>query len=753
MLILIIRRLNHQSSFVPGFYFQSVKRKSENKMKKFLIALILISSVYNFAQTFSIKGKVITDKNEILEGANVIVVGTQYGAASMRDGSFEIRNIPYGEYSLEVSMIGYAKKNLSVSFNAETKPLIIVLTEEAIQTEQIIVSASKYEQKVQDLTVSTAIISSDFISRNNFLTFDDMLRKVPGVQMNLEQPSIRGSSGYSKGTGARVLVAVNGIPMYSGDTGDIVWELIPTTDIERVEIIKGPASSLYGSTAIGGVINILTRANVKNSITHFRFYYGLYDKPSYDIWKWNDAAQNFYGLEITHSGFSEKLGYTFSFKKFDNMSYRQNDYAKRYLGYMKLNYDINLQDRLTFFADYLNMFRGNFLYWKDSRNALVPKDEDNGNTVESNRFLTGLIYRHHFSKDFYTELKSSFYYTKFDGKGIELTTSTANLFRNELFTNFILSNNVVLTSGVEASYSKISSNIFQSPKFFGAGVYSQIEFKGISNLIATIGLRYDYIKLDSLNNANAVTPKLGFNYKAAKDFILRASFGTGFRAPTPSEVFNTTTVTGGFKIIGNTKLSAETSMSVEVGCNYQPEKLFSVDISAYLTNYNDYIEANLTKNAEIQFINVPKARIEGIEIGSNFYIVPDLVSVNLGYNFMWARNLSENKFLKYRPRHSFNSQVRITPFPFDIGIDFRYMSRIDEIDDLITQPPIALVTDGDKRVPIYVTDLSFGYNLLIDSVPAKIYLNAKNIFNYNYVEFIGNLAPIRNYSLSLELFF
>jgi iron complex outermembrane receptor protein len=78
---------------------------------------------------------------------------------------------------------------------------------------------------------------------------------------------------------------------------------------------------------------------------------------------------------------------------------------------------------------------------------------------------------------------------------------------------------------------------------------------------------------------------------------------------------------------------------------------------------------------------------------------------------------------------------------------------VDEIDDLITQPPFSLVVDGDKRVPIYVTDLSLGYNFLLGVVPAKIYLNAKNVFNYNYVEWIGNIAPIRNYSVSLELFF
>lgn len=722
-------------------------------MKKFFIALILISSIVNFAQNSSLKGKIISDKNEPLESVNILIEGTQLGTASMRDGSFEIKNLPFGVYTLEVSMIGYAKKKLIVPFNSDYNPITIVLIEEAIQTDQIIVSAGKYEQRVQDLAVSTTIISPDFLTRNNYLTFDDMLRNVPGVQLNLEQPSIRGSSGYSKGTGARVLVAVNGIPMYSGDTGDIVWELIPTADIERIEIIKGPASSLYGSSAIGGVINIITKPTVKNSITHFSSYFGTYDKPAYDIWKWNDGMRNFYGLGLTHSGSSNNLGYTFSFKKFDNMSYRQNDYAKRYLGYIKLNYDFNSENRLTFFADYLNMNRGNFLYWKDSRNALVPKYEYNGNTIESNRLFTGLIYHHHFSKNIFAELKSSYYYTKFDGRGIELTTSRANLFRNELLANMILSNEFILTSGVEESYSKISSNIFKNPTFFGVGAYSQIEFKGITNLIATIGLRYDYMKLDSLNNANAVTPKVGLNFKLSKDFILRGSFGTGFRAPTPSEVFTTVAVEGGFNIKGNTDLTAETSASFEIGCNYQPHKTFSIDLSLYQTNYKNYIEANLTQNTEIQFINLSEARIQGLEIGSNFYLIPDLISVNLGYTFMNAKNLADDKFLKYRPQHTFNTQVRCTPNPFDLGINFRYSSRVDEIDDLITQPPFSLVVDGDKRVPIYVTDISIGYNFLFDTVPAKIYLNAKNIFNYNYVEFIGNIAPIRNYSLSFELFF
>lgn len=720
-------------------------------MKKLTILFLLLPAVCLFAQSGSIKGKVITDKNEPLVNVNVMVKGTQFGATTLRNGTFEITNVPFGECTLEVSLIGYAKKNVSLSLSTETKPVTIILTEEAIQGQQIIVSASKYEQRVQDLSVSTTVLTSDNISGKNYLTFDDALRFVPGIQMNLEQVSIRGSNGYSKGVGARVLLAVNGIPMYSGDTGDIVWELIPIADIEQIEIIKGPASSLYGSTAIGGVINIISKSSVNNPVTHFRSYFGGYDKPTYDIWKWNNNIRTFYGLELTHSNSMENLSYTLSFKKFDDLGYRQNGFSKRYLGYVKLNYDFTSENRLTVFANFLNMNRGNFLYWKDSRNALVPKDDENGNIVKSNRLFTGLIYHHQFNDKVFAELKSSYYYTKFDGYGKEFTESIANLFRNELMTNMVLSDALVFTSGVEVSNSAISSiKLFGSSKFFGVGAYSQIEYKGISKLITTLGVRWDYMKLDSLNSANAVTPKIGFNYKVSTDFILRASFGTGFRAPTPAEVFATTSISSGVSVKSNPDLKAEMSASFEVGALYNYSENLSFDLALFQTEYKNFIEANLVDASTIQFINLSKARIQGIELNTNWSLIPGELKLTAGYNYMWTRDLDKNIAMKYRPLNSVSAQVRYSPYPFDFGIDFRYSSKVEEIDDLFSR---LVVADGNKRVPIYVTDLSAGYNFLLGSTPAKIYLNAKNIFNYNYVEFMGNIAPIRNFSFSFELFF
>ncbi len=724
------------------------------KLKNFLITFMAITPLVLSGQSASVKGRVISENLQPIIGANIIILETGQGDASDENGYFEIEHVVFGTYTLEVSSIGYEKRKLrNVKSGDDSKSLTVVLKETTFETEQIIVSASKYEQKIEDITVSTTIIQPDYINSKNFLSFDEVLRHIPGVQMNLEQVSIRGSSGYSKGVGARVLVAINGIPLYAGDNGDVVWELIPLNDIERVEVIKGPASSLYGSSAIGGVINIITKSSVINPVTHFKSYIGAYDKPSYDIWEWDDKYRTFYGAELTHSNSIGELGYTVSLKKFDDLGYRQSDHSKKYLAHIKLSYNINDEDYLIFFSNYLYSNNGNFLYWKDSRNALVPKDDENGNYVLSNRIFNGFIFHNTFSNKFSSDLKASYYRTKFDGYGLEVTTSVADLFRGEVLTNYIVSDNIILTTGAEVSYSNVKSNLFSNTNFFGGGAYTQIEYKGIKDLIANFGFRYDYIKVDTISGKNAFTPRMGLNYKVDDNFILRGSIGTGFRAPTPAEIFTTTAVGGGIDVKQNPDLTSETSLSFELGFYFSYNKNINIDAAFYQTDYNNFIEPNLTKEGDIQFINLSKARIQGFESVINFAVIPNEVDIQIGYNYMWARDIEKKRAMKYRPRNVLYAQLKYSPSQFDFGIDFRYLSKVEEIDVALVEPPLALVVDGGKRVPIFVTDFSAGYNFLLGSLPTKIYLNAKNIFNYNYVEFIGNLAPIRNVSLSTEIYF
>jgi iron complex outermembrane receptor protein len=151
----------------------------------------------------------------------------------------------------------------------------------------------------------------------------------------------------------------------------------------------------------------------------------------------------------------------------------------------------------------------------------------------------------------------------------------------------------------------------------------------------------------------------------------------------------------------------------------------------------------------VYFSNLVRARIQGFEAGTIFSLLPDELSLSFNYAYLWARDLETGKALRYRPRHIFYSGLDFRKWNFDFGINFRYTSRVEEIDDELVD--LGIVVDGDLRVPIYTTDVNLGYNFNTYGLPLNIYLIVKNIFNYNYVELIGNIRKIRNYSFGVNL--
>jgi outer membrane receptor for ferrienterochelin and colicins len=707
--------------------------------KKVLFLFILLFSIKLMAQSLS--GYIISYDSSPLNGATIIIKELSKGAVSLENGYFEINEIPAGSYTIEITYVGYRKEIRKITIGTKREEIKIFMHEDAITTNQVVVSASKHEEIISELPVSAMLLLPESIEKKNIITLDEALRHIPGVHINLDQISIRGSSGYSKGAGTRVLTAIDGVPI-----------MVPISNIERVEIIKGPASSLYGSTAIGGVINVITKKIYNKPITQFSTLAGFYSNPYHDEWKWSGKTRSFYSIGINHSNTIGNLGYSFNLRKIDNDSYRENDFSKRILAFTKLDYTIDSLNSVSCFVNYLNMNRGNFLYWKDDSNALIPKDEDNGKIVKSDRVFGSLIYRHKFSNDFSGEIKSSIYNSKFEGIGVEVTASQSNLVRSEVLTHAKLNSAYALTSGIEFSHSTISSNLFKGKEFTTFSAYSQIEFKGIQNLTAALGLRYDYIKLDSLSGANAINPKIGINFKLNDKIIIRSSFGTGFRAPTPAEVFTSTNV-GSIPIKENPELTFEKSFSFDAGILWRPDNNFSLDFSVFHNEYDNFIEPVLLKTGYIQFINLPKARIQGFELLIENYFIDRIIKTSTGYTYLWSRDIENNSPMKYRPVHTINSSISFSPFPLEFIIDFRYMSRVERIDDDLTRPPLTLVPGGEKRVDVIVFDAAAGYNFSVGLMPIRIFLNCKNLFNYNYVEFIGNVAPIRNFSLSFDLFF
>ncbi|MBI3579749.1 MAG: TonB-dependent receptor, partial [Ignavibacteriales bacterium] len=185
-----------------------------------------------------------------LVGANVMIKGTFLGAVTNVHGEFRIYRIPVGIYTIEASFVGYQRKKFDgiIIKEGEEYTLSLQLMPSAIQAEEIVVTASRREQSLQEVPVSVSTVTAKTIAERNSVTLDDALRYVPGVNLLQDQINIRGSTGYSRGVGSRVLLLLDGLPFITGDTGEINWESIPTHQIERIEVVKGAGSALYGSS-------------------------------------------------------------------------------------------------------------------------------------------------------------------------------------------------------------------------------------------------------------------------------------------------------------------------------------------------------------------------------------------------------------------------------------------------------------------------------------------------------------------------
>ena len=716
----------------------------------FLLFIILIS-IKAFPQNYEINGTVTDSSGNPLSQVNIIIIGGEIGAASDDEGRYSIKNVRPGDYQIEFSSIGFQSYITGVKITNSPVTVNAELHEKPVETGQIIVTAGKHEQNISELPVSAEVIPSKDLAERNISNLRYALEYAPGVNMVEDQVSIRGSSGYSRGAGTRVLLALDGIPFYTGDTGEIIWEIIPVTEIQRVEIIKGAASSLYGSSAIGGVINVITKDITKKPFTYFKSYIGTYDKPSYAEWDWSGKYRPFNGLTLSHSNTFGNFGFTLALTRIEDSGYKQSGFFKRYVGYFKGKYKFSGLSDLTLFVNSINQRSGNFIYWKDINHALVPPDADQGQRTMSNRYMFGLIYKNVFTKDFSINVRSSYYKTNWSDQTTSHNTSTTNLYRTEIQTNNKISDNFILTSGIEGTASNVSSNIFGKPTSNGFGAYSQADIKFDFPLSLSAGVRYDIDKIKTLETFDAISPKFGVNYKLSDKLILRSSLGTGFRAPSLAEAFTSTTASG-IIVRPNPNIKPEHNFTFEVGANYQVLHNLNLDIAAFNNEYYDFIEPELLVDSLGisfgQFDNISRARIQGFEVDTKYNIIPDNLNLSLSYTYLWARDLNTNKALKYRPRHMFYVNLDYKFSSFEFGSDFRYLSRVEEIDNLSQ-----FIIDGNERVAIYVLDLRAGYNFMTFNVPGRLFINVNNVLNYYYVALIGNISPVRNASLSLELFF
>lgn len=715
-----------------------------------LITLMLLL-VGSTARGGAIKGMVMSMADrERLAGVNVVVRGTLRGASTDSWGEFLVADIPTGTYAVVFSIVGYQRETVDKVEVAEgqTVELVVRLTPVPIQTEAVVVSASKREQSILEVPVSVSVLDASGIAYRNLMTVDEALRYIPGVNMTEFQVNVRGSSGYSRGVGSRVLLLVDGIPLLTGDTGELNYETIPINLVERIEVVKGASSALYGSNALGGVINVITRAVAEKGETRVRCYGGLYGGPSHSQWEWGGGTRSLNGQSLSHSQRFNDLGLMLFACRQQDDGYRQNDFKRRYNGFLRLKYDISSFQTLGVTFNVLNQKRGSFLYWKDLAYALVPPDDQQDDIVESTRFFLSGIYNHIISNTLLYSVKGMWFRNKFwDNVSTSGDNSLSDVVRSEVQATWLASAIQTLTLGVEGNIEKVDADLFGKRSGSGAAVYAQDEILVMEQVRATLGARFDFQNVDSLESSSQLNPKMGLSYTPKLGTTVRASFGMGFRTPSVAEAFVRTQVSG-LVIEPNPNLKPERSYSYELGLSQMLGDAALIDVAVFQNEFKNLIESGFNPAGNGQFNNVTKARIQGVEVSAKVGLFNKTLFLESGYTYVYPKDRTKDDILKYRPRHLLYISALVRAGVASFGADFRYVSRIERIDEEFVR--LGIVKDGDQRVATYVTDIQAGADFSIIGVSIIANLNVKNVLQYNYVELIGNLAPPRTVVLSLE---
>ena len=644
------------------------------KLNLYLFLVFISLSFSAFSQNAKVSGKVTEDNGDGLISASVVIDASKgYGAVTDIDGNYTI-SLPAGSYSVTFTYLGKETQKINVTLtDGQIKSLNVVLHEKQKLMDDVVISGSKYEQKLSEQTVSMDVIKGSSLTQDNIVSLDEGMTKVPGVTIADGQINIRGGAGWSYGAGSRVQVLVDDLPILSADAADAKWSIVPMENVEQVEVIKGAASALYGSGALDGIVNVRTAYPTDQPYFKVTTYGGFDTKPTNtpDLADWWGGKQAVFGnsnwqatttrpysdgvsfawrqkfgqSDITVGGaYDGGTGYVDSSASYQvraNIKYRY-----RFKKIPGLNMGINVSGLYdwgqTFFfwngLDSLGYkpFPKTITVYKDYRITVDPSvdyyDKNNNQFKFIGRFLnstnTNSTGQGSVPNKYYAEFQ---YHRKWD------------------FNKFTMN----LVTGVVNQYDDVNPPKGASGSLFGKNndenfsIYAQTDFKFFKKLTISLGARWEYFNMrhyvpdttnesisghdttytiaqklnlvqNSLKQLNYPLFRIGINYQATEATFLRASFGQGFRYPSIAERYVSTSV-GALTIASNPQLQPEQGYSAEVaikqGFKMGGSWMGFVDLSGFANFYTNMMEFSFGQFGPQEYWSGPTAYLHDYGFG------------------------------------------------------------------------------------------------------------------------------------------
>jgi len=514
-------------------------------------------------------------------------------------------------------MLGFL---VSSAFGEEVKEEKVKKAEEL---PEVVVTATRTPHTLEDVPVETVLIPKEKIEKSNSKNVSEILREVPGFYIQGEnvpgqsawRSKLRGLD-FDRGYG---LILINGERVLGGGMGEygISLNQIPVEMIEKIEVVKGPSSVLYGSDAMAGVVNIITKPIPEKPLFTASGGYGSYDTSMLNVG---------YGRWL-----NDKFGFFIStnYEKSQRGKYgaKKDDFEGKYV-YTNLAYKISPKIMLGLRMNYDNL---EWRYETNEKLRISPSVEIN---LPDNSVLKLKGYWYNFDLDLfspgYTRRFGDVSYTQTE---IQYTKPIGNIHLVTVGGEY-LHRNVDLTVGTR----KIDKNLDISSFY----LQDEVTLKPVS---IVIGGRVDNYSLYKTE----FNPRISFMWDISENTRLRLSAGRAFKIPTIRQLY-VYFKHGTWWNIPNEHLKPEKAWGYSAGIEHVFSKRLTVNLAAFRNDVEDIIVAVKKSANEREWRNFQKAYTQGLEFGAKMSVLDNL-AFNLGYTYLETENKDTGRELPYNPRH------------------------------------------------------------------------------------------------------
>jgi outer membrane receptor for ferrienterochelin and colicins len=617
-------------------------------MKIYLKIFLLIFSITCNSQNNSLAGK-ISDGLENLSYVNIYIQNTKLGTSSNEDGYYQIKNIPSGTYKIVVSSLGYKTKTTEITFNKNENEKIIqnfsLVSDNSL--DEIVVSGNLRPVSKSASSVPVDVYSKSFFKKNPTPSIFESLQNVNGVRPQLNCNVCNTGDIHINGLeGPYTFVLIDGMPIVSGLSTVYGLTGIPQALIQRVEVVKGPASTLYGSEAVGGIINIITKKPSNSPMLFVDSFSSSWEEINTDIGFKYNASKKIQGL----------LG--INYFNYQNIIDNNNDNFT----------DLTLQNRISIFNKLNIERRNNKLFTVAFR--YVYEDRWGGETNWNKSFRgTDLVY----GESIYTSRWETFgTYELPTTENIRLQFS-ANGHRQDSFygTDSYKADQLIafgqliynkkikkehdLLFGIAYRYTTYDDNTFATSESDGEtnkpsvihlpGVFLQDEISLTNQHKLLIGARYDFNSL----HGTIFSPRVNYKWNSKNNKnILRFSIGNGFRV---ANIFTEdhAALSGAREVVFEGELSPEKSWNTNV--NFVKKisinnTFISLDASGFYTYFNNRILPDYETDPN----KIIYANLNGFSVSKGLSLNSDIsfplgLTMNIGATLMDV-SINENNIKK-----------------------------------------------------------------------------------------------------------